>query len=337
MKFNILAAASVICAGMAAMPALAKDATTLRFSMPNPSAATICKDVAVAWGAKVEADSDGTLKIDVKCDSVLSKVGDTFDRVSSGVADIGWDLPSRYGKRFASFNAVGVPGLYSDPQKMAGALWNVYDAQKIGPDSEMQNLKVLWFNVAPNGGLFMKGKLDSHTDLAGAKVAVGNSIRAAMIKEMGGVPLSLSVREYYQSISKGAAQGTMTSAGAVAALKIDEVTDYFVTGPFGGGLTFFVMNKDKYDTLSDVQKAAIDKNSGYDMSRMSTEIVTASGNAKIAKRVEAKGDTTVVALTDDEVAAWTPAFEKATKGWVDANPDAAPSLTALVDALKAEK
>lgn len=323
--------ATALVAGLYTLPAqAADDVVTLRFSVPNPSGAKICNTVAAGWAKRVEKTSNGKIKVDVKCDFVLSKIGNTFDRVSTGVADVGWDLPSRYGKRFSSFNALTLPGLYDDVSTMAEALWDVHAAGKIGPVSEMKNLKLLWFNVAPNGGLFMNGPLKDHTDLDGAKVAVGNSVRAAMVKEMGGVPLSLSVKEYYQSISKGAANGTLTTNTAVVALKINEVTDYYVEGPFGGGLTFFVMNRDKYNSLSPELQTVIDNASGKGASRWSSGVIAEDGAEKFAKMAKGK---TRISLSADEVKAWQPAFDSATKGWITANPEGAKSLEALKAAL----
>lgn len=306
--------------------ALADDAVTLRFSVPNPSRAAVCAQVAQPWAEAVEAAAPGKVKIEVTCDSTLSKVGDTFDRVESGIADIGWDLPARYGKRFASFNALTVPGLYSDVGETATALWTVYENGQIGPDSEMQGLKVLWFNVAPNGGLYMNGALENAADLDGKKIAVGNSVRATMVKEMGGVPLSLDVKEYYQSISKGAADGTLTTSSAIVALKINEVTDHYINGPFGGGLTFFAMNQAKFDSLDADVQAAIMGASGAAMSAHSSVLIEEESDARFAELAEGKDLRT---LTEAELAAWQVAFDKATAEWIEGNPEAAESLAAL--------
>ena len=331
--FNILAAGVIAigCAGTA----LAQDTVVLTFAADSPTRGNVCTGYMDVWAARVEKESNGRLKIDMKCDGVLGKVGDSVDRVAAGVADIAWDLPFAYGARFAGLGVVGVPGLYDDPEIAAGALWNLYEKGESG--TEFGNgVKLLWVQAVPNTAYYLESKPDSVTSLAGQKIAMGSKQRAVMVQTMGGTPIQLAPPEYYQAMQKGAATGAQSTVGAIAAYKLQELLHYYIYGPFGGGFTFIVMNQAKYDALPDDLKKVIDDNSGYEMSRQSAvflrdyeakfmdeEMLTVPGNEQVF-------------LTPEQTETWKPAFDAAAASWVEGVPDGQKVLEAFKAELAAE-
>ncbi|MFT3752510.1 MAG: TRAP transporter substrate-binding protein DctP [Paludibacter sp.] len=307
----------------------------LRISADSPSVGNVCKGTVDVWAAKVEAESKGRLKFQIMCDGVLSKVGDTINRVNAGVADLGWDLPGFYGARFASLGISGVPGLYDDPEVAAGAFWNLYAAGKVG--KELQGIKVIWFQFVNNTAFYLRRPPPSATDFTGMKIAMGNAMRASTVKAAGGVPVAISPPEYYQAIAKGTVDGVQSTIGAVSDQKIDEVTRYYLYGPFGGGKTIFVMNQSKYDSLPDDLKQVIDNNAGYNESRWSSAFLRDYEERYLREKMLTVKGNVRVDLTPQEVARWQPAFAQVAAEWARSVPGGEQMLADLRSEIAAEQ
>lgn len=333
MKLKQIYGAIALIAGLAGQ-AIAEDSYTLKFSVPSGSKGPICAGSATDFKNRVEEQSGGRLKIEMYCDAKLSKIGDTFSRVESGIADIGWDLPFRYGKRFAAFSATTLPGLYTDPELAAGAVWKAYASGDVPVDTG--NLKILWFNVNGNGAMFMTEPLENPTDLTGRKIIVGDSVRAAMVGAMGATAISLPITEFYQSLAKGVADGAYTSYPAVMSYALWEPTAYYLDGPFGGGINFYVMNKSVYDKLpADLQKV-IDDNAGYDMSREASAKLEKSSRARFEKAALTVDGKQAVSLTPEQIASVQHSFDAAEAAWLQDHPDGKTYLDIVKRALAEE-
>jgi TRAP-type C4-dicarboxylate transport system substrate-binding protein len=115
------------------------------------------------------------------------------------------------------------------------------------------------------------------------------------------------------------------------------VTKYDMEAPLYTTTFVFVMNKDKYNAMSDKQKAAIDKNCTVEMAGVVGEHWGKFEDAGIDK-VKAESGHEVYKLTPEQTAAWKKAAEPLVKTWSDgakktgADPDAA--LSELKASLK---
>jgi TRAP-type C4-dicarboxylate transport system substrate-binding protein len=78
----------------------------------------------------------------------------------------------------------------------------------------------------------------------------------------------------------------------------------------------FVMNKDKYDAMSDKQKAAIDKNCSIEMAGVVGEHWGKFEDAGIDK-IKAEPGQEVYKLTPEQTAQWKKAAEPLFKAWAD--------------------
>lgn len=316
----------------------AQETFTIKFSADSSSSGDVCQNIIPPWKEAIETSSDGRLKVEVFCDGVLGKMGDTVDRVSSGIAQAGWDLPFAYGARFGALNVIGLPGLYEDTELASGALWKFYESDPQGVKSalEAEGVKLIWTQAVPNSSLFMTEKLEDNLDLDGAKIAIGTQTRALMVDAHGGVPIRVGVPDYYNSLSRGVVDGTWTTTAAIASYHVDEITDYYLFGPFGGGYTFAFMNLDFYNSLPDDLKAVIDAASGYERSRATGRHIFDFEEAYMRDTMLAREGTEQHFLTEEEQAAWEPTFEAARNSWVEATEGGEALLSALSEILESE-
>ena len=70
--------------------------------------------------------------------------------------------------------------------------------------------------------------------MKGLKASAINPSRQAMISALDGVPVSLSIVDWYQGLSRGVIDAALVSYSAVPPLRLAEVTSHFVEVPMGG-------------------------------------------------------------------------------------------------------
>ena len=336
-NMHTLIAASLVCVTMGG-GAWAQEPYVIKFSADSSSAGDVCQNIIPEWSNAVETASEGRIKVETFCDGTMSKMGDTVDRVASGVAQAGWDLAFAYGARFGVLNVIGLPGLYEDPELASGALWNYYNADTGGLKStlESQGVKMIWLQAVPNVSFFFTDKLDDNTNLNGRKIAAGNPTRAFMVTEHGGVPIRLGVPDYYNGLSRGVVDATMTTVGAIASYKIDEITDYYLFGSFGGGYTIGVMSLDFYNGLPDDLKKVIDDASGYDFSRWTGKHIFDFETAYMRDEMLTKPGREQHFLTEEELKSWQPTFEAARNAWIEQTENGDVYADSIVGLLAAE-
>lgn len=331
MSMSRLMAATTVMLGLWSTQGAAQE-FIMRIGADSPTAGNVCTGYLDVWAEKIKAESGGRIGYEMHCDGMMGKVGESVNRVASGVLDVTWDLPAAYGDRFAGLSGIGVPGLYSDPEVGSGALWNAYASGVLGEEKEV---RVIWLQVVENNTYFLKEKPADPASIAGIKIAMGSKVRAAVVEAAGGVPVALKSSEYYQAVSKGSVDGVMTTAGLIDAYSLQELTNYFMQGPFGGGMTFTVMSNSFYDSLPDDLKAVIDANTGYDTSRWAAAYLRDYEAAKLEEWLKLPGKE-AYRLNEAEVAAWAPAFAAGEAAWVATIPDGATKLAAIRAAIAAE-
>lgn len=302
----------------------------MRIAAGASSSGNVCNNYLDAWAEEVKEKSGGRIEFELYCDGKLARMGQGVDRVQQGVADVAWDVPAAYGARFGGFNVIGVPGLYTDPEPASGALWKIYEDGKLGTQDDV---KILWVQVVNNNSWFMAKPPKDYKDLDGTKIGMGSQIRAKVIEEMGGVPIALKVPEYYQGLSKGAVSGLMTTAGAVFDFGIQELLTEIYEAPFGGGLTFVVMNKNFYNNLPDDLKAVIDETTGYERSKWAAAYL----REVEAKDIEAIEGVTVRKATEEEVQVLQGAFQVGRDAYLASDPANAGYLSAIEEELAKAK
>ncbi|MBL1421420.1 MAG: TRAP transporter substrate-binding protein DctP [Alphaproteobacteria bacterium] len=285
----------------------------LSFSVNVPGKSSTVQDFLIPWAEKVSNASGGTIKMKVYPDGILSNIGNTIERVASGVADIGWDNPLAYGKQYEKIGVIGLPGLFQDPVKASAALWKGYDTGLFSDN--LDNVKVLMLYTGPPMGMFLREKPEKPTSLESRGMLVGSKGRAMLMRGVGGRPISLSPPEYYQAIQKGVAEGALTAMIAVVSVKIDELLNYYLRGPFGGGATIIVMNKNVYAGLPPEAKAAIDASSYELGSREIAEFNMKYEESQWERLAKVEGNI-VETVSVEDYPLWQSAFDAVSDEWV---------------------
>lgn len=265
--FLRLAGGAAFAVGLSGTAAFAQE-VTLTLHQFLPPQANVPKLVLDVWADKVEADSDGRIKIQRYPAMQLGGTPpELIDQAIDGVADIVWAVNGFTPGRFPRTEVFELPFMTSDARATSYAYWTLMEEQM--QDADFKDVQVLGAWVHGPGMLHTKEPVAVPSDLQGMKIRGGSRLVNQLLEKVGAAPVGLPVTAIPESLSKGVIDGTTIPWEVTTALKVSElVTNHTeFEGAAIYNLTFVMaMNKDKYDSLPDDLRAIIDANSGLDFS-----------------------------------------------------------------------
>lgn len=241
---------------------------TLKLHQFLPAQANVPKLILDVWADKIEAASEGRIKID-RFPSM--QLGGTppglLDQAIDGVADIVWTVVGYTPGRFPSTEVFELPFMVEDARAASCAYWTMFD--KNLKDTEFKSVKILGTWVHGPGVLHTADPVETPADLQGMKIRGGSRLVNELLTLAGATPVGMPVPAVSEGLSKGVIDGTTIPWEVTAALKIPELVENHTefTGPALYNLSFVLaMNKGVYDGLADDLKKVVDDNSGLDFS-----------------------------------------------------------------------
>ena len=261
------------------------------------------------WGKEVEKRTAGKVKANYYPGGTLVPAAQAYDAVTKGISDVGNHVLGYTVGRFPLSEVIDLPHGYPN-NTVATKLANAFYA-KFRP-KEFDDVKVLWFHSQAPGIIHAKSRpITKLEDLKGLKMRTYGS-NAKLMANLGGVPVAMPMTDVYDALSRGVADGLMSSYEALEGFRIGEQVRY-TTENFGTSYTacFVVaMNKDKWNSLPpDVQKV-IDQMSKEYIEKYAAmwDEIEKSGKDYMLKR----GDK-ITSLSKEEEARWVekaqPLFE----------------------------
>jgi len=260
-----IGAAAIVTMGAAS--AMAQD-VTLKLHQFLPAQANVPKLVLDVWADKIEADSNGRIKIDRYPSMQLGgKPPELMDQAIDGVADIVWTVVGYTPGRYPSTEVFELPFMMTNARAVSRAYWEMFE--KHMKDTEFKDVHILATWVHGPGMIHTMDPVENFEDMRGMKIRGGSRLVNALLTELGATPVGMPVPAVPEGLSKGVIDGTTIPWEVTAALKVPELVSNHTefTGKALYTLTFVLaMNKQKYDGMpADLQKI-IDDNSGLDFS-----------------------------------------------------------------------
>jgi TRAP-type C4-dicarboxylate transport system substrate-binding protein len=317
-----------------AAPALAEDTISLKISHWVPASHPLQKALE-DWGAAVEKASGGTIHYQVFPGQQLGKAADHYDMARDGIADVTYVNPGYQAGRFPIIAAGELPFLMSDAKGGSEALDAWY--RKYAP-AEMKDVKFcLAFIHSPSSFHSRTKKIVLPDDIKGMKIRPAQATIGNYVTLLGGTNVPAAAPEVRDIIERGVADAVTFPWNSLVLFGVDKVTKYHMLAPLYVSTFVLVMNKDKYNGMSDRQKKAIDDNCNTEAAGRVGEPWGKFEDAGVDK-VKAEDGHEVYTLTADQLALWKKAAEPLVKTWAagvkdwaartsvkDVDPDAAMS------------
>ncbi|MBV1789945.1 TRAP transporter substrate-binding protein [Marinobacterium sp. D7] len=285
-KFFALTAAVTL----ATVANFANAQTRLTLSTFVPSSHPMMTDVLKPWAESVAQATDGRVEV-VILPSPLGHPKVHYDLAREGQADIGYGSQGYTPGRFTLYKMVEFPFAGDSAVGTSVAYWRVYK-KYLEQAGEYKDVKVLGlFTHGPGHIHNIKRTVNSKADLNGLKMRVGGGFMNDLASELGAVTLQKPSPSSYELLSSGVADGTLFPLESVVSFNVQNIVKHTTLVP--GGLYnfgfFLVMNKERFEALSEQDQAAIDSVSGEALARLAgqmwdkwdakgLEAITANGN-----------------------------------------------------------
>jgi TRAP-type transport system periplasmic protein len=320
----VAAAAIGLCAVNAELASAAP--LEVKFAYPSAPNNALFAQGAQAWARDVNKAATGTIEVKIFPSGALGDNSNMYDRITSGVVDIGLAVFGPVSSVFPKTNVGTLPFETRNHREDALALWRLYEKGVIS--DEFTRVKPLGFIVFPALVLHSKRPIHDMADMKGLKVSVEGRVLGTLMPRLGAAAISLQPGELYQSLQRGLVQAVAQGWPSVPTFHLDEVTNFHLEVPLGHNTGYVFMNKQSYAKLPPRGRAAIDKFAGesYVLRLAAADDAMAEVGRSMTKKIPGQ---TIAALAPEEEARWKSAAAPVTEQWVKSTPDGAVVLAAF--------
>ncbi|MDK3018825.1 TRAP transporter substrate-binding protein [Pseudodonghicola flavimaris] len=325
MFYKTLASAVV-----AACIATGATAETLRFSSIEPPVAFLTSKVFSAWGKAVEDATAGEVKVKIFAGGTLGRSpAQQLKLVEDGVADVAFIVPGYNPGVFPGVIVGELPFVVPSAKAGSLAMWSVYEQGLLEGDFDKYKIIAL-FTSSPQY-VASKPEIRMPSDLQGRNFRASSPSLLAVIEDMGAVAVGgITGPTVAESLSRGVIEGSFNEWNAIKSYRIADAIDHVLEVPMGTSPLMIVMNKARFEGLSEAAQAGIDAVSG-------ATFATAFGDAFDAQIAATRADYVAqgrIAITVPDRAtldAWKAASQPVIDDWLAA----APGRPALLAAYRA--
>ena len=271
--WKALVATSLLTASMGA--AAVAESVTLKFHSFPPMPANSNAKFVKPWADKVAAESNGEIKVEMYASMQLGgKPPQLADQVREGVVDIIWTVAGYTPGRFPHLEAFELPFMPASAEATSQAAHEYM--MTVGAE-DLKDYKVLAVHVHAPGTIHTKDTLvKSASDFNGLKMRGPTRVISQMLGGLGATPVGMPVPQVAPSLSKGVIDGMVVPWEIMPSFKLHELTKSHTTLSGDRGLYtapfLLLMNKAKYESMSDAQKKVIDDNSGMALAKLAGQL-----------------------------------------------------------------
>ena len=315
-SFLKTAMASAIALGISATASFAQE-VTLRLHQFLPAQANVPVQVLDVWADKVEADSNGRIKVErYAAMSLGGTPPELMDQAIDGVADIVWTVVGYTPGRFPSTEVFELPFMVADARAASYAYWKMFETHM--KDTEFKDVHILGTWVHGPGMFHTNAPVTKPADLQGMKIRGGSRLVNQLLELVGATPVGMPVPAVSEALSKGVLDGTTIPWEVTTSLKVPELVKNHTEfeGPALYNLTFVLaMNNDTYAGLPDDLKAVIDQNSGLDFSIFAGG--TQSDADGPARQIAVDLGNNIITVAETDTGEWRDLVTPIYESWVE--------------------
>lgn len=316
-QFLALALAGVAAAGAA-------QAETIRLST-YVNETDVRYQGFVKFAELVAAKTEGRLEVEIFPSSTLHSWSDGVDALQGGVSDISWISADT---RLPCYRVTSLYPAAIDLKDQI-ALDAAY-AELIAPEAANAGLiPVINSNYSYDQEWWFQGPIEGLNKLDGKLVRSIGPLVSLMIETWGGQPVFIAPGEVFQSAERGVVNGINMGVATYSSWQLWNVMPYMVNANLFYGNIQYMMNLDRFNSLSEADQAAL-LEAGRETEAWLQPMYESWINEQVGNAVM-KGGGAAVSITTDERNALLAEIEPKWAAEVDAacGPELAGQLRAL--------
>jgi TRAP-type C4-dicarboxylate transport system substrate-binding protein len=270
----------------------------------------------VPWARKVQADSDGRIRIDIFPSMQLGGApARLFDQARDGDADIVWTAPGLTPGRFPKIELFDLPFVPSRRALVSSKA--LQDFAALNLKDEFHEVHPLCFSCADRGVIHANAPIRTVEDVKDLKLHVATRLAGEAMNLLGAQPVPMPIGQLPLAINAHVIDGCLDPWHLMPALRLNDVLKTHTEfSDFSPSSTTFVlaMNGAAYDRLPRDLKAVIDGNSGQAAASLAGAMWDIEAGS-VADTVVRGGDS-IVTLLPEAVAHWRKLTEPVVDKWL---------------------
>ncbi|WP_370302260.1 TRAP transporter substrate-binding protein DctP [Pseudooceanicola sp.] len=290
---------------------------TLRYADQFPLTHVGYKMVSAAFIEKIEARSEGRIKIQHFPAQQLAKAAGLMDAAKNRVADLSFIVNTYTADRLPLLTVTDLPGLFSDATAGGVAVNALLENDAVLENYLSEGVRPLFAMAIPPSQLLLAKSVDvtDLDDLRGLKIRASGATTELAVKSLGMVPVRMPPSDMYLALERGTIDGTVFNVPNMFSYKLDEVLEATtVNAGLGQTSMTMIINEALWQSLSEQDRA--------DLTAVSAEM-GATLSAEFQALTEQSYDRlpeaeiTAITLSDATLAQMNDAMEEVRKDWVD--------------------
>ena len=251
----------------------------------------------------VKAETNGRLEIKLYPPGGIVKATEVFDAVNNGAIQMGFSTGIyNAGKIPEALVEFGMPFSFSNAEQCYDFLYHYKDGEVmkiIRQAYRERNIHLIATGPSASYGYMTTFPAEKLSDFSGKKIR-SFGFFGALVKMMGGAPVSIPAAEQYLALQRGTVDGTIFPYYSMDSYNFNEVAKYVIKPPVLATPTInFYVNAKTWDSLPDDLKTTVSQVAQKSL-RWYSEEVSAEENVAMEKSM-AKG-VKIMTLPEAEVA-----------------------------------
>jgi TRAP-type C4-dicarboxylate transport system substrate-binding protein len=283
-----------------------------------------------AWADDIKKASGGTITATLFPSEQLGKAFDHYDMARDGIADAAYVNPGYQPGRFPVFAASSLPFYFANGKGGTAAIDSWYRQYAA---REMKDVQYCFAFVHDPGSLHSRKKIVLPTDVKGLKVRPATSTIGQVVTALGGTNVQASAPESRDMLERGVADAITFPWGSLFLFGIDKVVTHHIDTPLYVTPFVWVLNKDKYASLSASQKKVIDDHCTPEWAeKVASPWADFEANGRV--KMAASGTHVLTKLDATQIDAWRKALAPVEQQWANDAKKAGVDPKQVLDSLK---
>jgi TRAP-type transport system periplasmic protein len=251
-------------------PAPAAESVELKLAHFMPPLHVQHQESFLPFAQNVEKLTQGRVRIKVYAGGALGGPMQLPDAVRTGITDMAFIVPSYTTGRFLRSSVLDLPFLSDQALKAARTFYDLYDSYLA---DDYRDYKVLWLYSSDPGQLFtVTGPIKTLADLKGKKIRSPSAAMSDALGLLGAHPVSMPISELHSALDKRVIDGMLSPTTAIHDFKLYDQIRYGTRINMFSSLLMVVMNKERFASLPDFARKALDEASGKNWGLRAAEI-----------------------------------------------------------------
>lgn len=265
------------------------------------------------FSKKVEELTGSRVKIKIFPGGALGGPKQLPDAVKAGITDMAFIIPSYTTGRFERLAVMDLPFIVDSATHATKVIYDLFDLYLA---EDFKDYKVLWFYSCGPGQLHSATKpVNTTEDLKGMKMRAPSAYMSKAFKLLGSTPVSMPISDLTISLQKGVIDGMLAPFSAIPDFRLFDLVKTVTQVDMYVSPMAVVMNKEKFASLPDYAKKAIDEASGKQWGIHAAQVYDQEDQETVDE-INKQGKIKIIKLSAEEKGKFANYVEVMEKDWV---------------------